>query len=171
MPALRIYANGDWLWYCAVVSRRTSWPPHSLAVTSEAHAHFLYWYYAMYQYKCNIHNVLHYETLYCYLACNLLGRRSLIKNSAKFKFLQLSSTLMSCLKLHYIIYIIYLFIYFRLVEYIATCTVYRSGRCETRLCGARSGSPQLIHAVMHIVLCCMYIGQNRSWTTPIVKDC
>ena len=29
---------------------------------------FSYWYYAMYQYKCNIH----YEKLYSYFACNLL---------------------------------------------------------------------------------------------------
>ena len=39
------------------------------------------------------------EKLYCYFACNLQGRQGLIKNSAKFKFQQLSSALMSRLEL------------------------------------------------------------------------
>ena len=46
----------------------------------------------MYQYKCKIHYVLLYEKLYCYFAWKLQGRLSLIKNSAKFKFEQLTST-------------------------------------------------------------------------------
>ena len=47
----------------------------------------------------NATSVLLYENLYCYFACNLKGRQGLIKNSAKVKFPQLSSALMSRLEL------------------------------------------------------------------------
>ena len=73
---------------------------------------FSYWYYAMYQYKCNMHYVLLYEELYNYFPCNLQRRQGLIKNSAKFK---ISTIILSIRHYfatvpqdanHYIIYII-----------------------------------------------------------------
>ena len=92
---------------------------------TEFHCHVAtllsYWYYAMYQYKCKTHYVLLYEKLYCCFARNFQGRQGLIKNSAKFKFPQLSSAIMShlellrhslqrCQSLYYLNYILYVFI-------------------------------------------------------------
>ena len=69
---------------------------------------------------------------YCHFVSNLQGKQGLIRNSAKFKTQQFSSAsafcivlvhncLRRCQELYYLFIII---IYFRLVGYIATCTVY-----------------------------------------------
>ena len=66
--------------------------------TTKFHLHgttfFQYWNYAINQYKCIIPYVLFYEDLYCHFVRNLQGKQGLIKNSAKFKSLQLSSVSM-----------------------------------------------------------------------------
>ena len=77
-----------------------------------------------------IHDVLFYYNLYCHFAYNLQETKCLIKNlpnlkSIKFSILYLHSkclaTKVSSAPYNYIIYLI---IYFTLVVYIATCTVY-----------------------------------------------
>ena len=92
---------------------------------------FWYRYYAAYLNKCAIHNALSYEDLYCHFVSNLQGKQGLIRNSAKFKTQQFSSASAFCIVLvHHCLrrcqelYCLFiLFIYFRLVGYIATCTV------------------------------------------------
>ena len=94
---------------------------------------FYYYYNTIYLYKCCIHNVLSYGHLYYHFGCNLHESEGLIKNSASFKSPHITHTSLAHLAndheglqiartLYYLFN--YLIIYFRLVVYIVTCTVY-----------------------------------------------
>ena len=98
---------------------------------------FYYYYNTIYLYKCCIHNVLSYGHLYYHFGCSLHESEGLIKNSASFKSPHISHTSLAHLAhdheglqitrtLYYLlIYLFnYLTIYFRLVVYIVTCTVF-----------------------------------------------